>query len=79
MLVAPEPFEADDAGRPRPEAPLALDPRDDGRRRDVVQTLLEAVALVVLVVVVFLQGWRASIVPLIAVPVSIIGTCAALP
>ncbi len=40
----------------------------------VVLTLLEAVALVVLVVIVFLQTWRASIIPLLAVPVSIIGT-----
>jgi multidrug efflux pump len=40
----------------------------------VIHTLLEAVALVVLVVIVFLQTWRASIIPLIAVPVSIIGT-----
>ena len=37
----------------------------------VVHTLLEAVALVVLVVIVFLQTWRASIIPLVAVPVSI--------
>ena len=42
----------------------------------VVQTLFEALLLVVLVVVVFLQTWRASIIPLIAVPVSIIGTFA---
>ncbi len=40
----------------------------------VVKTLLEALALVVLVVVVFLQTWRASIIPLLAVPVSIVGT-----
>ncbi len=40
----------------------------------VVKTLLEALALVVIVVVVFLQTWRASIIPLLAVPVSIIGT-----
>ena len=40
----------------------------------VVHTLLEAIALVVIVVIVFLQTWRASIIPLIAVPVSIIGT-----
>ncbi|KJS40535.1 multidrug efflux RND transporter permease subunit [Roseovarius sp. BRH_c41] len=40
----------------------------------VVHTLLEAVALVVIVVIVFLQTWRASIIPLIAVPVSIVGT-----
>ena len=42
----------------------------------VIATLLEAVALVVLVVIVFLQTWRASIIPLLAVPVSIIGTFA---
>jgi multidrug efflux pump len=42
----------------------------------VVKTLLEALALVVIVVVVFLQTWRASIIPLLAVPVSIIGTFA---
>ena len=40
----------------------------------VVHTLLEAIALVVIVVIVFLQAWRASLIPLIAVPVSIIGT-----
>ncbi|MDG5501228.1 multidrug efflux RND transporter permease subunit [Marinobacter sp. BGYM27] len=40
----------------------------------VITTLLEAVALVVLVVVLFLQTWRASLIPLLAVPVSIIGT-----
>ena len=40
----------------------------------VVHTLLEAIALVVLVVILFLQTWRASIIPLLAVPVSIVGT-----
>jgi multidrug efflux pump len=40
----------------------------------VVMTLVEAVFLVVLVVILFLQTWRASIIPLLAVPVSIIGT-----
>jgi hydrophobe/amphiphile efflux-1 (HAE1) family protein len=44
----------------------------------VVTTLLEAVLLVVVVVVVFLQSWRASIIPLLAVPVSIVGTFAVL-
>src|SRR6185312_3462607 len=44
----------------------------------VVHTLLEAVLLVVLVVILFLQTWRASVIPLIAVPVSIIGTMAVL-
>src|SRR2546429_1758303 len=46
--------------------------------RAVVHTLFEAVLLVVLVVIVFLQNWRASIIPLIAVPVSLIGTFAAM-
>ena len=40
----------------------------------VVHTLLEAIALVVIVVILFLQTWRASIIPLAAVPVSIVGT-----
>lgn len=44
----------------------------------VVITLFEAIALVVLVVIVFLQTWRASIIPLLAVPVSIVGTFAVL-
>ncbi|MEH6455730.1 MAG: multidrug efflux RND transporter permease subunit [Cocleimonas sp.] len=42
----------------------------------VITTLLEAVALVVLVVIIFLQNWRAAIIPLLAVPVSIVGTFA---
>ena len=44
----------------------------------VIHTLLEAVALVVLVVILFLQTWRASIIPLLAVPVSIVGTFAVM-
>ncbi|HET8692942.1 MAG TPA: efflux RND transporter permease subunit, partial [Steroidobacteraceae bacterium] len=44
----------------------------------VIETLLEAIALVVVVVVLFLQTWRASLIPLVAVPVSIIGTFAVL-
>ncbi|HTT04994.1 MAG TPA: multidrug efflux RND transporter permease subunit [Steroidobacteraceae bacterium] len=44
----------------------------------VLHTLLEAIALVVLVVIVFLQTWRASLIPLIAVPVSVVGTFAVL-
>src|SRR5271168_2392931 len=46
--------------------------------RAVVHTLLEAVALVVLVVILFLQTWRASIIPLLAVPTSIVGTFAGM-
>jgi multidrug efflux pump len=46
--------------------------------RAVVHTLFEAVLLVVIVVIVFLQTWRASIIPLLAVPVSLIGTFAVM-
>ena len=46
--------------------------------REVVITLFEAILLVVLVVVLFLQTWRASVIPLVAVPVSIVGTFAIL-
>ena len=42
----------------------------------VVMTLLEAIVLVVIVVVLFLQTWRASIIPLVAVPISLVGTFA---
>jgi multidrug efflux pump len=45
---------------------------------DVVYTLLEAVVLVAVVVLVFLQSWRATLIPLIAVPVAIIGTFAVM-
>ncbi|MEN3380063.1 MAG: multidrug efflux pump [Hyphomicrobiales bacterium] len=44
----------------------------------VVETLLEAIALVVVVVILFLQTWRASIIPLLSVPISIIGTFAVM-
>jgi multidrug efflux pump len=46
--------------------------------RSVIKTLLEAVLLVALVVILFLQTWRASLIPLLAVPVSVVGTFAAL-
>jgi multidrug efflux pump subunit AcrB len=46
--------------------------------RAVLETLVEAMILVVLVVVIFLQTWRASIIPLLAVPVSLIGTFGAM-
>ncbi|AKM07611.1 efflux RND transporter permease subunit [Pelagerythrobacter marensis] len=44
----------------------------------VVHTLIEAVVLVVLVIVVFLQKWRASLIPVLAIPISLIGTFAVL-
>ncbi|MBT2304312.1 multidrug efflux RND transporter permease subunit [Variovorax paradoxus] len=59
---------------------IAYDPTQFVRAsiESVVHTLLEAIALVVLVVILFLQTWRASIIPLLAVPVSVIGTFAVL-
>ena len=45
---------------------------------EVVKTILEAIALVVVVVILFLQTWRASIVPIIAIPISLVGTFAVL-
>jgi multidrug efflux pump len=42
----------------------------------VIHTLLEAILLVVIVVIVFLQTWRASLIPLLAVPISVVGTFA---
>ena len=44
---------------------------------EVVHTFVEALALVVLVIFIFLQSWRATLIPLLAVPVSLIGTFAA--
>ena len=46
--------------------------------RAVAHTLFEAILLVVIVVVIFLQTWRASIIPLVAVPVSLVGTFAVM-
>jgi hydrophobe/amphiphile efflux-1 (HAE1) family protein len=47
--------------------------------RDVIYTLLAAIALVVVVVFVFLQNWRATLIPLLTVPVAIVGTFALFP
>src|SRR5207249_9075014 len=46
---------------------------------EIVQTLLIALVLVILVVFIFLQNWRATLIPMIAVPVSLIGTFAVFP
>jgi len=46
---------------------------------EIAKTILEAMALVTLVVFLFLQNWRATVIPLIAVPVSLIGTFAVFP
>ncbi|MFO1075727.1 MAG: efflux RND transporter permease subunit, partial [Geminicoccaceae bacterium] len=45
---------------------------------EVVKTIYEAVALVVIVVILFLQTWRAAIIPIVAIPVSLIGTFAVM-
>jgi HAE1 family hydrophobic/amphiphilic exporter-1 len=47
--------------------------------KEIIYTLLEALALVVLVVYIFLQGWRATLIPLAAVPVSLVGTFVVFP
>jgi HAE1 family hydrophobic/amphiphilic exporter-1 len=47
--------------------------------REIVETLIIAMVLVIIVVFVFLQGWRATLIPAIAVPVSLIGTFAFFP
>ena len=46
--------------------------------KEVYRTLFEALLLVVLVVIVFLQSWRAAIIPILAIPVALIGTCAVM-
>jgi len=46
--------------------------------REVVKTLFEAIVLVFIVVLVFLQNWRAALIPMIAVPVSLVGTLAVM-
>ena len=46
---------------------------------EIVKTLFEALLLVIVVVFIFLQGWRATLIPLLAVPVSLIGTFALFP
>jgi hydrophobic/amphiphilic exporter-1 (mainly G- bacteria), HAE1 family len=47
--------------------------------REIVETLLIAIVLVILVVYLFLQSWRATLIPLLAVPVSLVGTFALFP
>ncbi len=47
--------------------------------REIYKTLFEALILVILVVYIFLQGWRATLIPLLAVPVSLIGTFVVFP
>lgn len=46
---------------------------------EILHTLFEAIVLVIIVVFIFLQGWRATLIPLLAVPVSLIGTFLVFP
>ena len=63
------------------EYTIALDTTEAVREgiKEVIVTLFEALLLVVIVVFVFLQGWRATLIPALAVPVSLIGTIAVFP
>src|ERR1700743_526927 len=45
---------------------------------ELIKTIYEAMALVVIVVLVFLQGWRPAIIPIVAIPVSLVGTLAVM-
>src|SRR5207248_2472889 len=45
---------------------------------EVVRSLIEAIALVAIVVLVFLQNWRSALIPLVAVPVAVVGTFAVM-
>jgi multidrug efflux pump len=62
------------------EYAIVYDPTDFVRAsvNEVVKTLFEAIVLVFIVVLVFLQNWRSALIPMIAVPVSLIGTMAAM-
>jgi multidrug efflux pump len=62
------------------EYKIAYDPTQFVREsiKSVVHTLIEAIVLVAIVVIVFLQTWRASVIPLVAVPVSVVGTFAVM-
>ena len=60
---------------------IALDTTQAVREglKEIVHTLFEALVLVILVVFIFLQGWRATLIPALAVPVSLVGTFAFFP
>jgi HAE1 family hydrophobic/amphiphilic exporter-1 len=60
---------------------IALDTTESVREgiKEILHTLFEALVLVIIVVFIFLQGWRATLIPALAVPVSLIGTFAMFP
>jgi multidrug efflux pump len=57
---------------------LEMTPFIEESIKEVVRTLIEAIVLVAIVVLVFLQNWRSAIIPLVAVPVAVVGTFAAM-
>ncbi|MGB8720043.1 MAG: efflux RND transporter permease subunit, partial [Desulfobacterales bacterium] len=63
------------------EYTIALDTTQSVREdiKEILRTLVEALVLVIIVVFIFLQGWRATLIPALAVPVSLIGTFAMFP
>ena len=63
------------------EYTIALDTTQSVREgiKEILHTLVEALILVIIVVFIFLQGWRATLIPALAVPVSLIGTFAMFP
>jgi len=63
------------------EYTIALDTTQSVREgiKEILHTLFEALVLVIIVVFIFLQGWRATLIPALAVPVSLIGTFAMFP
>lgn len=63
------------------EYSIALDTTQSVREgiKEIVHTLFEALILVIIVVFIFLQGWRATLIPALAVPVSLVGTFAMFP
>jgi HAE1 family hydrophobic/amphiphilic exporter-1 len=63
------------------EYSIALDTTQSVREgiKEILHTLFEALVLVIIVVFIFLQGWRATLIPALAVPVSLIGTFAMFP
>ena len=64
------------AGRANIPFPTTRPNMSRSRSNEVQRTLIEAIVLVVLVIVLFLQTWRAAIIPIIAIPVSLVGTFA---
>jgi multidrug efflux pump subunit AcrB len=48
----------------------------EGSLKEVIKTLLEAISLVILVIFIFLQDWRTTLIPVITIPLSLIGTFA---